>query len=56
MIDAMVRGVQGSGFTLLSTVCAENKASLRAHLAGGQFEIIETLPTNEIVLKMKEQL
>ena len=56
MIDAMVRGVQGSGFTLMSTVCAENKASLRAHLAGGQFEIIETLPTNEIVLKMKEQL
>jgi len=56
MIDAMVRGVQGSGFTLLSTVCAENKASLRAHLAGGQFEIIETLPTNEIVLKMKEHL
>jgi len=56
MIDAMVRGVQGSGFTLLSTVCAENKASLRAHLACGQFEIIETLPTNEIVLKMKEQL
>ena len=54
MIDAMVRGVQGSGFTLMSTVCAENKASLRAHLAGGQFEIIETLPTNEIVLRMKE--
>ena len=42
MIDAMVRDVQGSGFTLLSTVCAENKASLRAHLAGSQFEIIET--------------
>jgi len=56
MIDAMVSGVQGSGFTLLSTVCAENKASLHAHLAGGQFEIIETLPTNEIVLKMKEHL
>jgi len=56
MIDAMARGVQGSGFTLLSTVCAENKASLRAHLAGSQFEIIETLPTNEIVLKMKEHL
>jgi len=56
MIDAMARGVQGSGFTLMSTVCAENKASLRAHLAGGQFEIIETLPTNEIVLKMKEHL
>ena len=55
MIDAMVKGVQGSGFTLMSTVCAENKASLRAHLAGGQFEIVETLPTNEIVLKMKEQ-
>ena len=55
MIDAMVNGVQGSGFTLMSTVCAENKASLRTHLAGGQFDIIETLPTNEIVLKMKEQ-
>ncbi len=56
MIEAMAKGVQGSGFTLMSTVCAGNKASLRAHLAGGQFEIIETLPTNEIVLKMKEHL
>jgi len=56
MIDAMAKGVQGSGFTLMSTVCAGNKASLRVHLAGGQFEIIETLPTNEIVLKMKEHL
>jgi len=39
----------------LCTIYDHEKRRWR-HLADGQFDIIETLPTNEIVLKMKEHL
>ena len=55
MLQAIIYGVSNSGFALMSTICADNIASIKAHLATGKFEIIEKLSSNEIVLKMKEE-
>lgn len=54
MIAAIAKGVQNSGFRLMSTICVDNEASIKAHMAAAQFEILETLPSNEIVLRLKD--
>ena len=55
MLSAIIYGVSSSKFKLMSTICSNNTASLKAHMATGRFEIIDTLQTNEIVLRMKKK-
>lgn len=55
MLAAIIYGISRSKFRLMSTICTNNTASLKAHMATGRFEIIETLQTNEVVLRMKTQ-
>jgi L-amino acid N-acyltransferase YncA len=54
MLNAMTEAVKNSSFILMSTVCEKNKASLAAHLADNKFEIIDTLPSHEILLRARE--
>ena len=53
MIEAMASAVKDSGFQLMSTVCADNQASIKAHMAAARFEIVDRLSSNEIVLRLK---
>lgn len=54
MIEAMASAVKDSGFQLMSTVCADNQASIKAHMAAAQFEIVSHLSSDEIVLRLKD--
>lgn len=54
MIQVMVSAVKCSGFQLMSTVCADNQASIKAHMAAAQFEIVSHLSSDEIVLRLKD--
>jgi|GEM_PF-2068932 len=53
MIETMASAVKDSGFQLMSTVCADNQASIKAHMAAARFEIVDRLSSNEIVLRLK---